>query len=401
MSSAIQPGTTNSGGSRLAAIVLAAGYSSRMMAFKPLLRLGDGTAFERCIHSLRTAGIGEVIAVLGHRADELRPLAKRCGARCVINSQFDHGMYSSIVAGSRAIPEWAEAAFVLPADIPLVRSSTVRQLAAAWAACRSGIVYPVFDALRGHPPLIGKQILDEAAQEGAEGPLSALLASHENEAVELPVADEAIHMDMDTQADYEALAGLVTHRDIPSGAECRAILAEFHVGARVVRHSRKVAEVAGRIAGALFCSGHDVNRELVQAGALLHDLAKGQPKHAAIGAAILCKMDFDRVAEIVAVHTDLGEFVRLDEKAIVYLADKLVCGDQLITLKQRFAPAFTRFKKDRAALEAARRRLQNAKRVARALEMRLGSTLESIVCEDASSRTRFHNKLRTDEVGTR
>ena len=51
------------------------------------------SAFERCISLFRAAGVAEVIAVLGHRADELRPLTERAGARCVMNTQFDQGMY--------------------------------------------------------------------------------------------------------------------------------------------------------------------------------------------------------------------------------------------------------------------------------------------------------------------
>src|SRR5580692_5523389 len=87
----------SSAGSRMAAIILAAGYSSRMGEFKPLLPIGGATAFERCIGLFRASGVEEVIAVLGHRADQLQPLAERCGARCVVNPQFDGGMYSSIV----------------------------------------------------------------------------------------------------------------------------------------------------------------------------------------------------------------------------------------------------------------------------------------------------------------
>jgi molybdenum cofactor cytidylyltransferase len=400
MSSAIQFGRNEASVKRLAAIVLAAGYSSRMGEFKPLLRVGDVTAFARGVDLFHAAGVGEVIAVLGHRADELRKLAEGCGARCVVNTEFERGMYSSIVTGSRALPNWAEAAFVLPADIPLVRASTVRQLAEAWAARRSGIVYPVFSGRRGHPPLIAREILDVAAREGAEGPLSVLLASYEREAVDEPVADEAIHMDMDTHADYEALIAFAARREIPTAAECEALLAARQVAARVVCHSRKVAEVAGKMAAALSRSGVDVDLELVQAGALLHDVAKGQADHAMKGALTLRRMGFNSVAKVVAAHTDLASFLRLDEKAIVYLADKLVCGEEVVTLKERFAPAFTRLRNDSAALEAARTRMKNAKRVARAVESKLGVPLEAVLRDQLDSSQRPAEQLCAREVGT-
>jgi len=367
MNSAIQLVPPETAVEGMAAIVLAAGYSSRMGEFKPLLSLDGVTAFERCVGLFRSAGVTEVIAVLGHRADELRSLVERCGARSVHNPHFEQGMFTSLVAGSRALPDWARGAYVLPVDIPLVRAATVRQLAATFATKRCGIVYPVFEKHRGHPPLIARSILAEAAQDGSSGTLRSLLARHESGAADLPVADEAIHMDMDTPADYNALLVLASRRDIPTTAECEAILAELHVAESVIRHARKVAEVAHGLAYTLANSGLNLNLELVQAGALLHDLAKGQPDHAAAGASILRAMNFPRVAEIVAAHTDLAPSFKLDESAIVYLADKLVRGEKEVTIAERFQPALDRFGNDPVALQAARRRKDIALEVALAV----------------------------------
>jgi putative nucleotidyltransferase with HDIG domain len=398
MSSAIQPVLSKAGVDGLAAIILAAGYSSRMGEFKPLLPLDGATAFERCISLFRSAGVTEVIAVLGHRADELRSLAERCGARPVYNQQFEQGMFTSLVAGSRALPSWAKGAYVLPADIPLVRAATVRQLASAFAKRQDGIIYPVFAGHRGHPPLIARSILAEVVQDGTSGTLCSLLARHENGAVDLPVADEAIHMDMDTPIDYEALLALASRRDFPTPAECEAILAERHVAKSVIRHARKVAEVAHRLAYTLASSGLDLNLELVQAGALLHDLAKGQPDHAAAGASILRAMEFPRVAEIVAVHTDLAPSSKLDESAIVYLADKLVRGEKEVTITERFQPSLDRFSSDPAALQAAQRRKDTAIEVALAVVTRLRvplSTVTSALFGETSqaSGTRIAHKI--------
>ena len=381
MSSTIQPVPPEA--ARIAAIVLAAGYSSRMVEFKPLLPLGGGTAFEHVISLFRAAGIAEVIAVLGYRAEELQPMAERAGARWVCNPRFEQGMFSSIVAGSRALPDWVEAAFVLPADIPLARPGTVRQLAATFAERRPDIAYPVFDGRRGHPPLIARAILDEAAKEGEAGPLFALLARHERNAIELPVADEAIHLDMDTQADYDALCMLADHREIPTVAECLAILANLHIEPSVFGHSRKVAEVAHRLTHALKRRGMALNLDLVRAGALLHDIAKGKPDHAAAGEELLRRMEFPQVAAIVAAHTELEPDFSLDESAIVYLADKLVRGEEIVTIAQRFQPALDRFRDDPLALQAAQARLAIAQQVAHSIEARLGVPLSAVVEEDA------------------
>jgi molybdenum cofactor cytidylyltransferase len=364
---------------RLAGIVLAAGASSRMGRFKPLLPLAGVTVLERSIALLRDAGADDVLVVIGNRAEELRPLAERYGARCVHNANWEQGMFSSVVAGVRALPHWAQGAFVLPVDVPLVRSATVRRLAAAFATHPDGIVYPVFDDRRGHPPLIPRSILDEALLEATCGPLSTLLAGHEPHAIEVPVADEAIHLDMDTPAAFEALAALATRRDIPTVGECEAMLALRHVAGTVVRHSRKVGEVAGQLAVALVESDVAIDPNLARAGGLLHDMAKGEPEHAWVGAEILRAEEMPRVADIVASHTEMQFGGNLDERAIVYLADKLVGGDRLVTLDERFQRALDRFRSDPDALAAAHRRKAVAEGIATAIESRLGVPLKAIL----------------------
>ena len=172
---------------------------------------------------------------------------------------------------------------------------------------------------------------------------------------------------------------------IPTVAECEAILAARHVNEDVILHSRKVAEVAQRVAFALKSTGLILNTELVQAGALLHDLAKGEADHASAGASILRSMDFPKVAEVVAAHTDLGLPFTLDERAIVYLADKLVRGDQSVSIAERFRPALDRFSGDPVAHQAAQRRMRTATKVAFAVERRLGSPLSFVACEESSS----------------
>lgn len=365
----------------LSAIILAAGASSRMGRLKPLLPLAGMTALERVIGLFQNAGITDVIVVVGNHADELRPIILREGARCVYNPQWMLGMYSSVVAGVAALPPYTRGAFILPVDIPLVRSSTVRQLAAAFQPDR--ILYPLFGNRRGHPPLIARPILDETARRET-GMLRALLLAHESAALNIPVADHAIHLDMDTPRDFHALQQLASRRDIPNAAECEALLAIHNVSEPVIRHSRKVAEVAGRIADALLRTGLSVDADLVRAGALLHDLCKGQPSHAEAGAAVTRKHAMLKVAEVVAAHTDINFSGVIDERAIVYLADKLVSGDKLVSIEERFRVALDRFRDNPQAFAAASRRKAVAEQIADAIESDLRIALISILAETAT-----------------
>lgn len=364
--------------SRLAAIVLAAGASSRMGALKPLLPLAGTPALEHCIATFHRAGVENVLVVTGNRADEVRSLAERCSARCVDNPHFLQGMYSSVLAGVAAVPGNARGAFILPADIPLVSETTIRRLAYAFLHQSPAVVYPVFAGHRGHPPLLARAILD-AIVAGASGPLCIRLEAYDLHAIDVPVDDEAIHLDMDTPADLERLSGFAARRKLPGNDACEALLAANGVPEAVRRHSRKVADVALSIAQALRASGLPISLDLTRAGSLLHDLAKGVPDHAEAGAQQLRRYGLTDVAAIVAAHHDLSFSNDLDERAIVYLADKLVSQDQIVSLQARFQRSFERLHSQPEALEAAQRRKLVAESIARAIEIRTGRSLAHIL----------------------
>jgi molybdenum cofactor cytidylyltransferase len=190
---------------RIAAIILAAGYSSRMGTLKPMLKLGGETILERVIRLFRDSGIEDVIVVVGHGAKETMPIVHDCGARAVMNEQFEQGMFSSIQEGVSALkPEW-EAFFVLPVDIPLVRTQTIRDLLKAYRCGSSKIVAPVFRGKRGHPPLISTTYRNQILLYSGDDGLRGFFGKHDQFSEQAEVADEMILFDLDTPADYEAL----------------------------------------------------------------------------------------------------------------------------------------------------------------------------------------------------
>ncbi len=190
---------------RIAAIILAAGYSSRMGALKPMLKLGDQTILERAIRLFRESGVEDVIVVVGHGAKETIPIVHDCGARVVMNEQFEQGMFSSVQAGVNELGTESEAFFVLPVDIPLFRSQTIRDLLEAYRGGKSKIVVLAFRGKRGHPPLISASYRNEIlSYSGADG-LRGFFRKHDRDSKRVEVADEMILFDLNTPADYEAL----------------------------------------------------------------------------------------------------------------------------------------------------------------------------------------------------
>lgn len=196
----------------IAGIVLAAGYSSRMGMFKPLLRLGSSTAMERAVMSLQGGGIAHIVVVTGHRAEEVRPLLERLGAREAHNPQPELGMFSSVLTGIAALPDSATATFILPVDTPLVKEGTIRELSRAYLSSRAAVVYPAFLGRRGHPPLIALSCFAGPLSPTLPGGLAAVLARQGN-AIDLPVPDEGILWDMDTPEEYARMAAWAERED--------------------------------------------------------------------------------------------------------------------------------------------------------------------------------------------
>ena len=365
---------------KIAALVLAAGYSSRMGEFKPLLPLGRSTVVAEVVERFRRAGIEDVRVVCGHRAAETGPVITRLGAKEIFNADYDRGMYSSVLAGVKSLGPEIGAFFVLPVDVPLVKPATIAALAAAWRGGGHRIVYPRFEGLRGHPPLIATELTRDLPGD-CEGGLAAFLGRYEDLAFDLDVIDQSILMNCNTRRDYLKLKAYRSREDVPTERECMALLHGRDASGELIGHCRMVAEVAMALAFHLQAAGLPLDLELVKAGGLLHDIAKGlAPDHSAAGAELLEKMGCSRVARIVASHTDIEpkHAQPPDESDVVHLADKLVKCDRVVSLEERFDGPLKKFAGRPEVLRSVERRLRDAATINGQMERLLGCAPETL-----------------------
>lgn len=357
---------------RVASIVLAAGLSTRMGAFKPLMPFAGKTVVEHVLESLAAAGITHRVVVTGHDAERLAPVVVATGACAVRNPDFSDGMMTSVRAGIAALPADVTAAMILPVDIPLIRPATLRRLAEAARA--DVIIRPIFAGRIVHPPVIGQSFFQEIVEAVPGRTLRDVFTALAGAMVELAVIDSGTLRDMDSTADYWRLVAAAAVRRHPDIAECEAMLAAAGTPEPTRRHARAVAGLAVEIASRLAAAGVKLDPRLVEAGALLHDIAKGEPDHAAAGARLVDGFGFPEAATVVAGHMDMvfqpGDAI--DERVVVLLADKLVAGDKRVPLDARFAPAFARFADDPAALDAARTKRATVGRILADVEALIG-----------------------------
>ncbi len=188
---------------KTAAVVLAAGYSSRMGSLKPLLPMGDRTVIETVIGTFQQAGIYDIYIVVGHEHEKILPVLEGQNIAVVYNREYKKGMFTSVQAGIRCLQSHeTEAFFLLPADYALIQVETLRKLAAAYRENDAMVVYPCHRGQRGHPPLLSTVLISEIMDYHGQGGLRKLLDRHESEALDLAVEDEGILLDMDTREDY-------------------------------------------------------------------------------------------------------------------------------------------------------------------------------------------------------
>ena len=186
---------------KISAIILSAGFSTRMVRFKPLLPLGDKTVLERVISTFRKAGVGDVRVVVGHRMEELIPTVERTNANVVINPNYSLGMFSSIQAGVNSVPMDSEAFFVHPVDIPMICPSTITKIIDRHDDHEGLIIYPCYNGKRGHPPLIPSKFSKAIMRAETSGKLNDVLASFTKDSMDLEVGDSNILLNMNHSKD--------------------------------------------------------------------------------------------------------------------------------------------------------------------------------------------------------
>jgi molybdenum cofactor cytidylyltransferase len=190
----------------VAAIVLAAGSSTRMGRNKLLLEIEGETLVRRVVRAAADAGLDRVVVVLGHDEPLVRAQLDGLACEMVVNSDHARGAGTSVHTGVRHVGAEAEAAVIVLADMPFVTAAMIAALADRYRAMRAPVVFSLYGDVQAPPTLYDRSLFPELlAIDDDRGGKQVVLRHHgEAEAVTWP--ESALH-DIDSPADYDRIKG--------------------------------------------------------------------------------------------------------------------------------------------------------------------------------------------------
>ena len=357
--------------------------SSRMKRFKPLLSLGEKTIIEHVIDSLREGGVQKIVVVTGNQTKLIVNQLENRDVHFVYNEFYaTTTMFDSVKLGVTYIKNQCDMFFFLPGDIPLFQSYTLLEMKRKMEKSLCHIVQPNYKGKDGHPVLFSTSCIDTILNHNGEMGLKGAIESINNR-LDLSVPDKGILLDADTPKDYKELLDFYNKRDIPDEEICFEILKFFNADERIIKHCQAVLQVSQKLTNRLKCTGYRLNERLVYSSALLHDVARKMKNHAIVGGEWLREMGYDKVAEVVESHIDIGidSIDALDEKAILFLADKLVIEDKEVSLEERFENTYKKFASQEIPSKAIEIRFNIAKRILDNIGQR-----EELFCENCANK---------------
>jgi molybdenum cofactor cytidylyltransferase len=194
-------------GRRIAAIVLAAGRSTRMGAANKLLAEIGGKPLVRIAAEEALASRADpVIVVTGHQRERVEGALKGLKITFAHNADFAQGLSTSLKAGIAVVPADVDAAIVCLGDMPQVRAPLIDKLIAAFdPECGALIVVPSVKGKRGNPVVWSRRFFLDLA--GLDGDIGArhLIANYPEAVIEVPVTDPAVFVDVDTPDALDAV----------------------------------------------------------------------------------------------------------------------------------------------------------------------------------------------------
>jgi molybdenum cofactor cytidylyltransferase len=192
---------------KIAAIVLAAGMSTRMGQQKLLLPWGKETVIEQIISTIQKAELDPIVVVTGKQDPILNSVLNRLDCTQVINPDYSNGsMVTSLQKGLAVFQDKDINAFMIfLGDQPSMQINTIIKIKDAYKRLSSEIIVPSFQFHKGHPWLVNKKLWMEIQKLTLENTLKDFLIQHKKNIQYVLVDSSTILQDMDTPEEFQKI----------------------------------------------------------------------------------------------------------------------------------------------------------------------------------------------------
>jgi molybdenum cofactor cytidylyltransferase len=193
---------------RIAALVLAAGRSSRFGSSNKLLAELDGRPIVgHAVDAVAAAGLRPVIVVTGAEPESVRQGLTGYDVVFVHNPRYAEGLSTSLRCGIAALPQDIDALLVCLADMPAITADHIGRLVGRFDPAQGRCIgVPTYHGKRGNPVLWDKRFLLEMSAITGDIGARELVATHAKLVYEVEMPDRAVLFDIDTPADLAAAA---------------------------------------------------------------------------------------------------------------------------------------------------------------------------------------------------
>lgn len=192
---------------RIAALVLAAGRSTRMGANNKLTELLAGKPMVRhVIEAALSSSVSSVRVVTGNKPAEVQHALAGLEVTYTHNPDFAAGLSTSLAAGTSALENNVDGVIVLLGDMPLITPALIDKLIAAFVPAENrAICVPVHNGKRGNPILWAARFFPEMTKVMGDTGARHLIGENAEWIVEVEAGDASIFRDIDTPEALEAL----------------------------------------------------------------------------------------------------------------------------------------------------------------------------------------------------
>lgn len=194
-------------GRHIAAVVLAAGRSTRMGAVnKMLAEIGGKPLVRIATEQALSSRAKPVIVVTGHERDKVEQALNGLNVRFVHNPDYANGLAGSVKTGIAAVPAESDGAIVCLGDMPQVDSTLIDRLIASFDPERGAlVVMPSIDGRRGNPVVWSRRFFNDLMAITGDIGARHLIGQYAEAVVEVPVTGEAALTDVDTPESLSAV----------------------------------------------------------------------------------------------------------------------------------------------------------------------------------------------------